>query len=158
MTLPASVQEIADVIGRERALHLIGQLPRCYAGTARKRSERVIMYVPKRLDFSGRGDIHPLVRILGWADAQKLVHAFGGEIMHPSTCPGVYRPYRDEQIARLVNDGVPVATVAQWFDVSDRLVKNVLREIPQEEVQAANDNNAASPMISGRRNDGQQAA
>lgn len=145
MRLPSSVQEIANVLGTERALFLIGQLPRCYtpgkSGTAwetgkRVGAERVVMYVPKRLDFD-----HELVRILGWKDAQKLVQAFGGEILNPATCSSVYKPFRDEQIARLVGMGLPASTVAQWFDVSERQVRNLAREKPQEERRAANDHN-----------------
>lgn len=47
--LPRSVREIAEVIGREAAMYLIGQLPRCFAGADGKKANKVIMYVPKRL-------------------------------------------------------------------------------------------------------------
>src|SRR5687768_1987336 len=131
MPLPSSVQEIADVIGDDRALFLIGRLPRCYTpgktGSSwesgkRVGVERVIMYVPKRLDVD-----HPLVRIMGWVDAQKLVSAFGGEILCPATCTSIYRPFRDEQISRLVGEGVPTMMVAEWFGVTERLVRNLTR-------------------------------
>jgi hypothetical protein len=149
MRLPGIVQEIADVIGDERALFLIGKLPRCYTpgktGSSwetgkRVAAERVIMYVPKRLTFD-----HQLVTILGWADAQKLVKAFGGEILCPATCAAIYRPFRDEHIIRLVSEGVPTTTVAEWFNVSERQVRNLTRDVraekQQEERRAANDNN-----------------
>ena len=42
--LPESVQEIADVIGRDQALTFIGQLPQ-----AGKRKWRVCVYIPKTL-------------------------------------------------------------------------------------------------------------
>lgn len=135
MRLPASVREIADVIGDERALFLIGRLPKCYSGP--RKWPQVILYVPKRLDFD-----HPLVRILGWNDAQKLVDAFPGEILHPASCSAVYRDYRDENILRLVGEGVPVPMLAEWFDVSERHIKNLMREKPHEALTAANDNNA----------------
>lgn len=163
MRLPASVQEIADVIGDERALFLIGRLPRCYtpgkSGSSwetgkRVGAERVIMYVPKRLDLD-----HQLVTILGWIDAQKLVSVFGGEILCPATCTSIYRPFRDEHIARLVAEGTPVPMVAEWFDVSERHVRNLTREKPQEERRAANDNNDALTNNPRRRtNDRNQTA
>lgn len=155
MKLPTSVQEIADVIGDERALFLIGRLPRCYTpgktGSSwdsgkRIGAERVIMYVPKRLDMD-----HQLVRIMGWADAQKLVNAFGGEILCPATCTSVYRPFRDENIVRIIQEGAPVPMVAAWFSVSERHVKNLIREIPQEERRAANDNNTGFKNTPRRR-------
>lgn len=139
--LPRSVQEIADVIGIERALFLIGRLPRCYSRDARypgAKSAHVIMYVPKTMKPT-----HELVRILGWNDAVKLAQAFGGEILQPASCVCLYREFRDTNILRLVREGTPPAMVAQWFGVSERHVKNLTRENPQQERRAANDNNAA---------------
>jgi hypothetical protein len=143
MKLPKSVQEIADVIGDELALYLVGQLPRCYARDPRwpnAKSSHVILYVPtsERLTLD-----HELVRILGWNDAVKLCRAFGGEILQPAECAGIYRDFRDKNIWRLVMEGTPVGIVAEWFGVSERHVKNLMRENPQEERRAANDNNTA---------------
>lgn len=136
MRLPATVQEIADVIGHERALLLIGQLPRCYSP---HHGAQVILYVPTlaRLKPS-----HDLVRILGWEDAVKMSQAFGGEILKPANCAGIYRQFRDQHITRMLIEGVPITMVAEWFGVSDRHVKNLAREIPQEEMKPANDNTA----------------
>lgn len=142
MKLPYSVQEIADVIGVEQALFLIGQLPRCYMKDARypgAKSAHVILYVPTLARMKPN---HELVRILGWDCAVKLATHFGGEILKPANCTGVYREFRDGNITRLVAEGVPVQMVAEWFGVSDRHVKNLTREIPQQERKPANDNNA----------------
>lgn len=144
MKLPSSVQEIADVIGRERTLYLIGLLPRCYVKDSRKAdvpkggvSERVLLYVPKNLEPD-----HQLVKILGWHDAQRLVQAFGGEMLSPANCRDVYRPHRDQAIRRLRADGVPPAMIAEWFGMSERRVWQVL-EIPQRDCgHPANDNRA----------------
>lgn len=135
MRLPASVQEIADVIGRETALYLIGQLPTCYAGKDGKRSTRVILYVPKRLRPN-----HRLVQILGWAKACELVEGFGGEILQPANCQEVYRRFRDDEARRLAGEGIGAARLAEILAVSERHVRNLLKEMPQEELQAANDN------------------
>jgi len=152
MRLPASVQELADVIGRERALYLVSQLPRCIVRDGRYKAataSRVILYVPRRMAAD-----HELVRILGWHDAEKLRQHFGGEILHPSLCMELYRPFRDAAIRRLVGEGVPQAMVAEWFDVNPRTVKNVMmgglvvEEIPQEGIEAANDNTA--PVVNRR--------
>lgn len=153
MGLPASVQEIADVIGSERALYLIGQLPRCFQTrkASKSTSWHVILYVPKvaRLD-------HPLVQLLGWQDANRLVQAFGGEILNPASCADVYRKFRDASIIRMAGEGMKAAAIAELMDVSDRHVRNLLREKAQEELTAANDNtatvttNATSREVSAR--------
>lgn len=139
MRLPTSVQEIADVIGSDRALYLVGQLPKCYSGIEGKRGVRVILYVPKRLKPDDN-----LVRILGWHDAMRLVNAFGGEILQPASCAEIYRDFRDRSIIRMSRDGMKTADIAKLMDVSDRHVRNLLREIPQEERSHANDNTRPS--------------
>lgn len=129
--LPTSAQEIAEVIGRDRALFLIGQLPCCFVehkgSRGAAKSKRVIMYVPKSLKPD-----HRLVAILGWKDASKLVDVFGGEIICPPTLENdVYRPFRDTAIKQLLDDGVGTALVADWFGMTARRVRQ-LAEIPQE--------------------------
>lgn len=140
MTLPNSVQEIADVIGREAALYLIGQLPRCYPPS--RKSQAVVMYVPKRLTTD-----HPLFRILGWTPAQKLVAEFGGEILYPANCNEIYRRFRDSEVRRLANEnGMTAADLSEIMGVSARHIQNLMRatgpvaagandnsEIPQED-------------------------
>lgn len=141
MKLPLSVQEIADVIGRDRALYLVGQLPRTYppsTKSARGGAERVILYVPKSL----RPD-HPLVVILGWRDASRLVAAFGGEVMQPANCRDIYRRFRDRSILEMLLAGEDAAAIAELMGVSDRHVKNIAKENAQEELKADNDNNRA---------------
>lgn len=137
MTLPASVEEIAEVIGREDALYLIGQLPTFQAGNAGHRSTRVMLYVPKRLKPN-----HRLVQILGEAQAAKLVEGFGGEILQPANCQEVYRRWRDSEARRMASDGMAPADIAEIMNVTARHIRNLTREIPQEERTTANDNTA----------------
>ena len=130
MDLPESVQEIADVIGRERALYLIGRLPQCG-----KRSWRVNLYVPQRLKPN-----HTLVQILGWPDAMKLVREFPGMILQPSNCNHLHRRFRNETIHRLAADGQPIQQIADSVQLTARQVRNILAERPPEETAPANDN------------------
>lgn len=141
MRLPKSVQEIADVIGADDALFLVGQLPRCVIKDKRypnAKTTHVILYVPT----AGRlSPDHQLVRLLGWRQAVKLCHHFGGEILHPANCADVYRKFRDRSIIRMVRaDGMEPAEVAELMEVSRRHVSNLLRENPQQDTEAANDN------------------
>lgn len=127
------------MIGTERALYLVGQLPRCWAGSPGKQSSRVILYVPKSLKPDDQ-----LVRILGYREAARLVDAFGGEILQPANCAEVYRRFRDASIVRLAGGGASVGELAELMQVSERHVRNLLREIPQQDRPAANDNNPAT--------------
>ena len=118
MELPKSVQEIAEVIGRERALYLIGQLPSCG-----RRAWRVSLYIPKRLPLD-----HPLIELIGWSDAEKLVKAFPGEILQPSTCRSIQMGYRNKSIKKLARMGMSVELLAESFTLSPRQIRNILKE------------------------------
>ncbi len=127
--LPNSVREIAEVIGREAAMYLIGQLPRCYAGADGKKANKVIMYVPKRLQPD-----HRLVEILGWPTALKLVTAFGGEILYPANCNHMEARLRNRRILEMLDEGTPAAIVADEMGVTVRYVRHLRQmEKPPEE-------------------------
>lgn len=113
--LPQSVREIAEVIGVETALRLINQLP------TRLNDPRPILYVPKRLKAD-----HRLVEILGWHDANKLVQAFGGEILHPAACREVERRILREFAKKLLSIGYRVEMVADKLGVTVRTVRNII--------------------------------
>ncbi|QTI81476.1 hypothetical protein IAI58_19225 (plasmid) [Roseomonas marmotae] len=119
--LPRSAQDIADIIGRHAALYLIGRLPTCFSGAPRHKSHRVILYVPKKL----RPD-HPLVRILGWNLATKLVRAYGGEMKYVANCRDVYLAYRNTQIRRMIREGDPVPEVAKLFGITANQIQNII--------------------------------
>jgi hypothetical protein len=123
--LPESVAEIAEVIGREQALHLIGSLPQ-----SGSRAWRVCVYIPKRLTHVD----HPLVRILGYRDAQKLVRAFSGMILQPSNCRFLARAARNRRIWEMAGDGLSVTEIAHGVDLSAYWVREILRGEPPEEM------------------------
>lgn len=121
MKLPRTAQEIADVIGRDAALRLIGQAHR-YRPASRKGAEQVCIYVPREL----RPD-HQLVRLIGYDAAVALVRNFAGMILQPASCAHLYRAHRDRSILRLLSQGLPVKLVAEWFEVCERHVTNLSR-------------------------------
>jgi hypothetical protein len=114
--LHPSAQEIADVIGRERTLFLIGSLPR-----SGSRPWRRVLYIPKKM----RAD-HPLVRLMGWHDAEKLRRWFGGEILQPSNCGHVARAWRDRVIHALARAGLSSAEIAERVEAAQDVVRKVL--------------------------------
>lgn len=133
MDLPPSAQEIAEVIGRDRALFLIGNLP-----AAGGRSWRRVLYVPKRM-----GPDHPLVQLMGAEDAEKLRRHFGGAILQPANCGYIARAFRDREVRRMAADGLPVPSIAAAVGLSDYRVREILRDDAgksPEETKGANDN------------------
>lgn len=141
MKLPDSVQEIADVIGRDQALHLVANLPKAYSLDRRwsgAEKARLILYVPTVARLNAT---HQLVRILGWHDAIKLCKAFGGEIMYPAMCKAVERDERNARILAMLAGGLTPAEVAASFRMTVENVRRIKRENPpQERPAAANDN------------------
>ncbi len=115
--LPESVAEIAEVIGRDQALHLIGALPQ-----SGSRAWRVCVYVPKALPSVD----HPLVRILGWKDANRLVNAFSGMILQPSNCRFIVRAARNRRIREMADEGYSVREIAHGIDLSVDWVREIL--------------------------------
>lgn len=127
--LPGTVREIAEVIGRERALYLIGMLPRSYVKD--HPSGMPILYIPKSVKLD-----HPLVKMIGWADANKLVKAFGGEILQPSACTGIIKAFRHQVIRDMAKRGIKQKIIAIQNDVSTSMVAKIVRAKPQEDLKA----------------------
>lgn len=125
--LPRNVQDVADVIGRDAALTLVDSLPR-----AMNRPWQSWLYVPQRI----RAD-HALVLLMGWDVACKLVRAFGGEMLTLSNCSYSRKDQRDDAIRSMRASGASVQDVAREFRISDRQVRNIVKEISQVE---SNDN------------------
>lgn len=117
--LPRSVQDIADVIGRDLALHLIAHLPR--TNLRDHPSGQPLLYVPRVISVD-----HRLVQIIGIEAAQKLVRAFSGEILYPAVCRGIDRAERDREILRFMRMKRKASEVATWFGISERQVFRIL--------------------------------
>jgi hypothetical protein len=114
--LPESVQEIAEVIGRDKALEFIGKLP-----VSGSRSWRVCVYIPKRISLD-----HKLVELLGWQDACKMVYAFSGMILQPSNCRFIHRKHRDREIMRMLNEGMEINEIADRVELSTYRVREII--------------------------------
>ncbi len=119
--LPESVQQIADLIGRERALELVRRWPKVSCGAAPPRAS---VYIPRSL----RPD-HRLVEILGWRDADKITRSFPGEIIFLAECADEVREYRREEIARMVSAGARVPEIAARLCMSERQARRLVAAI-----------------------------
>lgn len=120
--LPASVRDIAAVIGVEATLRLIGGLPTCYSGKPGKASRRVIMYVPKNINPD-----HRLVSIVGLDASLKLVKEFGGEILYPGNCRSIYIKFRNESILNELAQGRDPKVIADEMRISSKMVMNIMQ-------------------------------
>lgn len=118
--LPESVQEIADVIGRDKALNLVFNLPK-----SGKRKWRRNIYVPLPMNLN---DKCLLVRILGFDDAKKVSDVFGGLTLQPANCAEFREEVRNKEIVRLFKDGVDANDLSDFFGLSDRRVFYILKE------------------------------
>lgn len=128
--LPRSAQEIADVIGRDATLRLIGKLPRCLMRDKRYPAatvQRVMLYVPASLPAD-----HQLVRMIGYPAAKRLSDAFGGEILYPAACNEVYRAWRDKEIFRMAEEGLSAVQIADVVGLTDSRVYAMLRSVAAE--------------------------
>ena len=94
----------------------------CYRD-AGKKSPKVILYVPKRLPPD-----HQLVEILGFPTAQKLVDAFGGEILYPANCRFVFDRHRNAAVRQMIDAGARLPVVACLFGITERHVRNITRK------------------------------
>lgn len=126
------------MIGRERALYLIGQLRVYKVKDTRWNNvtrNKIILYVPKTLDVSNE-----LVRIIGWNDACKLVSHFGGELLYPGTCAELHKRFISRTIKRLAGEGMSHKAIAFNLDISERTVKRHCTDNTPKDISAANDN------------------
>lgn len=122
--LPKSVQEIADVIGRDNALYLVGQLPR-YKTPSRGGSQ-TILYVPSLQRLTPD---HQLSGILGYPLARKLCVHFGGEILIPANCSSIVRDFRNKSIAKFHKDGMTFKEIAEILDITPKYTKRILLDL-----------------------------
>ena len=132
MKLPGAVKEIAEVIGRENALRLIGRLPRRRFADPRSPNSSQIqasLYVPKILPAD-----HWLVRVLGWHAAKRLSDIYGGELIKPPVCEEIYREWRNREIARLQKTGMPVREISEIVKLTDRMILTILKDTKEEEI------------------------
>ncbi|KAA0014414.1 hypothetical protein F0A17_01835 [Billgrantia pellis] len=117
MRLPKSVQQIADVVGRDKALHLVRQLRQQQAG------KTLSIYVPQpeRLHIN-----HALVEMLGYPEALALCEEFGGTHLFPSACRYLQRAIKNRQILALRDTGLSIEEVAEQLGMSRKWVANVV--------------------------------
>lgn len=118
--LPGILQDIADLIGLPATLKLVEH----YGGGR--------LYVPKRFDPD-----HPLVKIVGHANAARLVEAYGGE--EHFDIPRNLASVLAARNARIRDDragGMSHRQLALHYQLTERQIRNVLVDEPEDDRQA----------------------
>ena len=108
--LPPSVAEIADVIGRQKALVLAGA---CGG----------VLYVPQRLTQD-----HKIAKLVGMEAGNRLVASFGGCVVYIATCAKLRASWRNDAIKRWHEDGVPKRALSELTGLTERQINNVLKD------------------------------
>ena len=144
--LPESVAVVADVIGRDEALRLVGALP-----TFPSKPWLAWVSVPKPSRLRPN---HTLVEILGWQGAVLMCRAFGGELLQLARCRGLERAARNRRIWELRAQGLSSREIGDLIDVSGEVVKKVLQLGPTLALPAPPGN----PPIERRRKPGEDRA
>lgn len=122
--LPSTVQDIAEVIGREDALYLIGQLPG-YKTPARGGTQ-IGINIP-RIDRLTPD--HRLSQILGFPLARKLCVHFGGQLLKPANCSGLIKDFRNKSICEFWEGGHTVAEISEIFDMPTKYIRKILQDL-----------------------------
>ena len=117
MRLSKSVQEIADVIGRWKALRLVRQLP-----PVGKRDRRRNLYIPHAHNLTGD---HRLVKLLGWDDAMAMAEALGGDRIQPAPCRYLERGIQNRRIFDMQDLAYTNSEIAGALDLSEKWVEKV---------------------------------
>ncbi|GAB0056720.1 hypothetical protein SIID45300_01031 [Candidatus Magnetaquicoccaceae bacterium FCR-1] len=111
--LPESLQEIADAIGREGAMHLVENC----GGTR--------VFVPRKMRVQ-----HKLVTLLGFEQARKLSQYFGGETLTVVRNAQLLRRERNREIIRRYDAGTGVRQLALDNNLTERQIYAILSSMP----------------------------
>lgn len=123
--LPRGVQEVADAIGREKALELIGKIKPSYH-PSHPNERRLYLYVPTLANLKPD---HALVRMIGYPSAEKLSLRFGSELLKLATCENVVRAHRNKEIAEMLKGGSSEEMVAEWFKMTIKSIRSIDRRM-----------------------------
>lgn len=121
--LPGPVREIADVIGRESAMALVGRVVKWDRAdvTDKRRARCGSVYIPRTLESGCR-----LLELVDREQAEKLVAALGGAVMKVSVPAKPIREYYRQMARYFRYSGMMPREIAEAMQVSPRQVYNLL--------------------------------
>ena len=133
--LPDSAQIIADIIGREATLDLVGHLVYDHL-VHKKRGKCRMLYIPKRRNKLT--DDYWLVKVVGLNNAIKLQEYFGGSLLYLAQCKETERGERDHKILNDYRSGLKVNELALKYNLSVRSIYNIVYNYRQSNAQRIN--------------------
>ena len=107
--LPASVRDMAEVIGLDAALGVVQH----YGGTR--------LWLPLVLS-----EDHPLVQTIGLAAARSLSEHYRLESLTIPTCKRAFRVIRNQRIVERYRAGETAATLAHEFGLHERMIWQIV--------------------------------
>lgn len=128
--LPAVAQDLALVIGLRNTMRLV----EAFGGTT--------FPVPKRETKLGELRFATLASVIGAEAAEALVRRYGGTDLYFPRCVDALRRLRDasiireyEEITKTASGNEAVQRLARQHQLSDRHIFNILKRVPESEVQ-----------------------
>lgn len=122
--LPSIIQSLANVIGRHKALQLVGQLPRTKQVKSDGRTRwRIYANFPKPQNLKRT---HKLAQILGFDDALKLCSMFGGEIVSIPSCNAMYKDFLHRSIRNQYLSGVSLEILVIIFGMNRKSLNKII--------------------------------
>lgn len=116
--LPASMAELADIIGLPAVLALM----KAFGGTE--------LWVPQKLSHA-----HALVGAIGPEAAQTLCEYMAGERCKVPRGAEIIREIRNRAIRRERREGAKLDELALRYEITDRQVLNILNSEPADDSQ-----------------------
>lgn len=115
--LPGILRELCELIGIQPTMTLVEE----YGG--------VRLYVPQKLN-----DEHPLVKLIGWQNAQKIVDLRGGETLEIPKAEAVMRQARNIEI-RSLYPALSQRQLALKYNTTERNIRLILGECARNDGQ-----------------------
>lgn len=110
--LPASLQDMAEVIGDDDTMKLVEN----YGGTR--------IFVPHRM-----GAQHKLATLLGLEQARKLSNVFGGEALTIAQCSKLFKYKRNEEIRKKYDEGVSITVMVREYGITERQIYAIIASV-----------------------------
>lgn len=130
--LPESAQIIADVIGRDATLDLVGHLVYNHL-IHKKRGKCRMLYIPK--SRKKLTENYWLVKAVGLSNAILLQEFFGGSLLYLAQCKETERGERDNKIVNDFKSGLKVNELALKYNLSVRSIYNIIYNYRQSTSQ-----------------------
>lgn len=119
--LPASLDEVVEVIGESLTLHLIN----AYGGTTQR--------LPA---IRNATDDHEFAKVIGKDKLHQLINAIGASrYVYIPRCADGLRQKRDREIVKRFTESDTVEQLAREYGLSDRQVWNILKKTEMDDGQ-----------------------